>query len=170
MDVLRKLSLGVLFLALAVSGWAQPARETQIKCAFVLNFLKFVEWPNEKDPVVLGVYASDSLAAEMKALEAKAVRGKKVSVVRLSNPNEAKNCAAVFISETESALMQPVLNALKGHAVLTISDIPGFIEKGGGIGMVTERNRVRFAINATAIDAAGLKASSRLLQLAVNVQ
>lgn len=165
---MRRALVGLLLLSLALPVLA--AREDQIKCAFVLNFLKFVEWPNEKDPVVLGVLGSDPVSSELTRLESKTVRGKKVSVVKLAAPAEAKGCAAVFVAESEAAQLQPLLAALKGQAVLTISDIPGFTEKGGGIGMITERNRVRFSINATAIEAGGLKASSRLLQLAVAVQ
>lgn len=168
LDVLRRALVCLLVLSLALPVLA--GREDQIKSAFVLNFLKFVEWPNEKDPVVLGVIGTDPVATELTRLESKTVRGKKVSVVKLTGPTEARGCAAVFVAESEAPQLQALLTTLKGQAVLTISDIPGFTEKGGGIGMITERNRVRFSINATAIEAAGLKASSRLLQLAVAVQ
>jgi hypothetical protein len=51
--------------------------------------------------------------------------------------------------------------------VLTVSDLDHFAENGGMIGLVTtDDNRIRFDINQTAVERAGLKASSQLLQLA----
>ncbi len=170
MDFLtRRLPALVLLALLLVPAVAQP-REYQIKSAFVLNFLKFVEWPSEKETLVVGVLGEHAISGELKALEAKTVRGKKVSVVPLKSVGDARSCAAVFVAETEASKVEAIVTGLKGLSVLTISDIPGFTEKGGAIGLVTERNRVRFAINSKALDAAGLKASSKLLQLAVAVR
>ncbi|HNO87252.1 MAG TPA: YfiR family protein, partial [Rhodocyclaceae bacterium] len=58
---------------------------------------------------------------------------------------------------------------LAGRGVLTVSDIDGFAEAGGGIGLVTEEDRVRFDINQAALTRDTLKASSQLLRLGRNV-
>ncbi|TAK03147.1 MAG: YfiR family protein [Candidatus Manganitrophaceae bacterium] len=53
------------------------------------------------------------------------------------------------------------------HApVLTVSDIGQFAKEGGMVQLLTEQNRVRFAINVAVIERAGLKPSSQLLKLA----
>jgi hypothetical protein len=48
-----------------------------------------------------------------------------------------------------------------------VSDIDRFSERGGIIGFLMEGQRVRFRINPKVAASAGLKISSKLLQLAV---
>jgi hypothetical protein len=49
--------------------------------------------------------------------------------------------------------------------VLTVSDAEGFASQGGVIGLFLEDNRVRFEVDLTAAQAAGLQISSKLLRL-----
>ncbi|MCX5637000.1 MAG: YfiR family protein, partial [Planctomycetota bacterium] len=53
--------------------------------------------------------------------------------------------------------------------VLTISEMEGFIEKGGMINFITEESKVRFEINDSAAKKSGLQISSKLLSLAKKV-
>jgi YfiR/HmsC-like len=58
------------------------------------------------------------------------------------------------------------LEALQGQSVLTVGEDGGFTQFGGIINFVKEDNRVRFEVNVSAAERAGLKISSRLLALA----
>ena len=51
-------------------------------------------------------------------------------------------------------------------AALTVSDIDGFVDAGGGIGLVTEDDRIRFDINRNTLDRIHLDVSAQLLKLA----
>ncbi|MEO8411703.1 MAG: YfiR family protein, partial [Propionivibrio sp.] len=53
--------------------------------------------------------------------------------------------------------------------VLTISDMEGFIDEGGGIGLVYDDNRLQFEVNRQTLAQAQLTASSNLLKLARNL-
>ena len=59
-----------------------------------------------------------------------------------------------------------ILEALQGQNVLTVGEDGAFTQCGGIINFVKEDNRVRFEVNVTAAERAGLKISSRLLALA----
>ena len=59
--------------------------------------------------------------------------------------------------------------AAAGRPMLTISDQPGFVDRGGMIEMKLVAGRTRFDINLAAARAAGLNLSSQLLQLAERV-
>jgi hypothetical protein len=54
--------------------------------------------------------------------------------------------------------------------ILTVSDAPGFVNRGGMIEFVLDSNRVRFEINLAAARAAGLNLSSELLRVATAVR
>ena len=84
---------------------------------------------------------------------------------------------AVRVGVAAQAVTQPALRAaflrtaaildeLCGAPVLTVSDGAELIRSGGSIGLIVEEGRMRFAINPDAAHRAGLRLSSRLLQLA----
>jgi hypothetical protein len=62
-----------------------------------------------------------------------------------------------------------LLRGLAGRGVLTVSDIDGFAEAGGGIGLVVDERRVRFDINQATLQRESLRASSQLLRHGRNV-
>jgi len=78
---------------------------------------------------------------------------------------QALECHLVFVSGSEERRLGLILRGLAGRGVLSVSDIEGFAEVGGGIGMVTEDDRVRFDINQATLARDGLRASSQLLRL-----
>jgi hypothetical protein len=51
-----------------------------------------------------------------------------------------------------------------------VSDIPHFSERGGMIQFVLEKDKIRFEVNLTNAERAGLKLSSELLKVAIAVK
>jgi hypothetical protein len=58
---------------------------------------------------------------------------------------------------------------VEGRGILTIADMPGFVEGGGMFSLCIENAKIRFDVNSLAIADGGLKVSSQLLRLARNV-
>jgi hypothetical protein len=71
----------------------------------------------------------------------------------------------LFICRSEEKNIRRILDQLRGKPILTISEIPGFIEQGGIIEFKKRTDTVRFGINPAAARDAGLKISSKLLKL-----
>ena len=80
----------------------------------------------------------------------------------------AKACQVLFISKSEKDVAK-ILPAL-GPGVLTVGEGEISIRDGGMIAFVIENRRVRFDINQTAAENAGLKLSSKLLSVARSVE
>jgi hypothetical protein len=59
---------------------------------------------------------------------------------------------------------------LEGSPVLTVRDLPSFVSNGGMIQFILQDNKVRFEVNLTAAEKAGLTLSSQLLKLATAVR
>jgi len=53
--------------------------------------------------------------------------------------------------------------------VLTVGEMPHFVQSGGAVNFILEGNKVRFEINTDAAARARLKLSSKLLALARSV-
>ena len=76
----------------------------------------------------------------------------------------------LFVSHSQADDLHLLTAALGHKAIVTISDLPGFIQAGGHIQLVTAGNRLSFMINYTAMKGQGLQANASLLNLATTVQ
>ncbi|HUR44533.1 MAG TPA: YfiR family protein [Candidatus Saccharimonadales bacterium] len=144
----------------------------KVKAAMVYNFTKYVEWPASSfpaptSPLVIGVIGKDPIMAEIDStLKGKAVEKRVLAVRQFSDVAEARGCHVVFICASERKRLPKILEQLKKENTLTVSDLEGFVEEGGMIGFRKEANTIRFDINQSTAEKAGLKVSSKLLQLA----
>lgn len=169
MDFLRLRRLVVFSLVVLVTmlpTWA-ATREYQLKAAFIFNFIKFVEWPQPSGPIRVGILGTDPFEGELKKLEQKTVEGRAVKVTVFSELDQAKSYQVVFAADPAQA--QKLVQKVAGLPVLTISDSPSFSQKGGGITLLSSRNRIRFSVNTETLKKSSLRASSKLLGLAAEL-
>lgn len=66
--------------------------------------------------------------------------------------------------------MSSILSDLHNTPVLTVSDAPDFVDRGGMLQFVVQDDKVRFLVNLGAAERAGLSLSSELLKVAVSVK
>jgi hypothetical protein len=149
--------------------------EDQVKAAFVYNFVKFVEWPDETQsvagPFVIGVLGDTALTAHIAdTVRGKAVRGRGFEVRHFTAPDDLIVCHVLFVVSPDQETVQRTLHVARNFPALTIGELRGFSEWGGVIELIVEDNKFRFEINAGAARQGGLKVSSRLLRLARSVR
>jgi hypothetical protein len=147
------------------------ADEYRVKAAILYNLAKFIEWPDDvfgaqTDPLIVCVLGTDPFGPVLdQTLSGHLVGGRPITAKRVGEVTPA--CHMLFISTSEHKRLPVLVDELRGMSVLTVSDDEDFIAQGGMIGLVTEGERVRFAINSEAADHARLKVSARLLALAI---
>lgn len=185
MDVLKLLRCCTLVLVcVAVDGvaYAQIERrpdaqgEYDIKAAFVLNFVRYVDWParafaTPSAPLVICVLDPNPFGKVLEALVAgETVSGRPISSRIASTSGPLGGCHVVFVPREQTSRAASVIVSTTNAPVLTVGEVPRFIEHGGIINLVTTGDRVRFEINADAAEQKGITISSRLLALAQNVR
>ena len=161
-------------LIAAALGHAQtPATvsEAQVKAAFLLNFPKFVTWPESGAapgrPFVIGLLGRDEVGEALRGLAQGKKRGDRPVVVRhFTLASEVAECDLLYLAAGESRRAPVVLEVLRGRGVLTVGDWPSFAQEGGMIALLREENRVVFAANPGAARKAGLTIGAQLLRLA----
>jgi hypothetical protein len=79
------------------------------------------------------------------------------------------SCHVLFISLSEEHRLAEILKTLEKTTILTVSNLPKFSQQGGMIQFVVEANKVRFEVNLTSAERAGLTLSSELLKVATTV-
>jgi len=93
----------------------------------------------------------------------------KIVVRRIAHPQGLEKCRILFIGASEANRLVSILVIAERNSILTVSDMPGFSERGGMIGFVTQQDRVRFEVNRGAAEQAGLNLSCELLKVATRV-
>ncbi len=149
---------------------AQPSLEYEVKAAFLLNFTRFIDWPaatlpDAASPFTICILGKDPFGHVLDdVLKGEAVNGRPLMVRRITQSPAPQSCQVVFIEATGRALLKDLTSL--GRGVLTVGEGDLFVRDGGMIGFVIDNRRVRFAINQSAAEAAGLKISSKLLSVA----
>ncbi|MDX9833374.1 MAG: YfiR family protein [Anaerolineae bacterium] len=166
--------LALILAAGALPGGAQtPPTEYQLKAVFLYNFARYVEWPQSRlpagAPIHVCILGRDPFGGAFTTLASKQAQGREVRVKLLTGPEDGAACHIAFIADTEERRLGTYLRALTGRSILTVSDIDGFTDAGGGIGFVTVEDRVRFDVNLAVTQAEHLKLSSQLLKVARQV-
>lgn len=166
-------------LALTAPTAAQESRPTEyhVKAAYLTNLGRFVEqWsskpkPSSEDSFDLCVLGQDPFGPLLDAaVRGEAINGSVLEAKRIGRPSDASGCRILYISSSEDNQLNAILTALGAAPVLTVSDMPDFVKRGGMIQFVLDGNRVRFEINIASCQRAGLTLSSELLKLARTVK
>jgi hypothetical protein len=166
----------VAILSFVALARADPALEYKVKAGFLFNFIRFVEWParsfsETNSPVVIGVLSDDSAAPVLQqALAGKSVDNRPLEVRLIAEAGEARACHILFLGRDRKHQAGEILERLKGAAVLTVSEIEQFCQRGGMLNFVRQDESFRFEINLESAKRADLKISSRLSSMATIIK
>lgn len=168
----------ILFVCLV---WAVPGRaqvtssEYKVKAAFLLNFLKFVQWPDSAfssadAPYGIGIWGDDPFGENLvDTVRGKSIGGRAVFVRKVEQTSDLADCHLVFISRSERSRLKSLLRDLKRTPLLTVSETEDFAKLGGMINFKLQYDKVRFEINPKAAASVGLRINSKLLSVATIV-
>jgi hypothetical protein len=173
---LATVGIACAFLASFVFGQQSKPSEYQVKAAYLYNFGRFVKWPSgaaagKGDSFAVCVLGQDPFGPTLDStLTGETLDGKPVVIRRLTKPRDAADCRILFVSLTEERRLKEILAAVDQAGVLTVSEIPGFSQRGGIIQFVVEGDRIRFEINLGNAESSRLVLSSELLKVAATVR
>lgn len=157
-------------------------RELQLEAAFLVNFVRYTEWPPRRfasadAPYVALVVGSERDAALVAAVAdaAGSIGGRRIVVYRAEPAALGRAATArrllrsshvVFVRDGAGLSAGRLRALLDGAPVLTVGDAPGFAGDGGMFGLVRVDRHLAFEADPGAIRACGLAVSAKVLKLA----
>lgn len=161
------LTLGV---AVPHASLADASREYQLKAAYLLNFARFVYWPEQpseldNSPFTICVYGENPFDGALNKLSSKQINNRPIEIRLLAQGEAEPQCQIAFFPETAQPIYAAIKQQLPSH-VLTVSEYEGFCEDGGMIEFIQVNNKIRFEINLTSSTEHGIKYRSQLLEVA----
>jgi hypothetical protein len=161
-----RITLAAIVALAMPSSFGEVTTEAQLKAAYLVNFLKYVEFPGTRTTVNLCLFGRDSLGPYLAGYEGRQVGGRELRIRRVNSPEQIADCQEIFVPDTEEARLAAVLRWVDKQPILTVSDAETFTREGGGIALIRADGRLQFEVNVEALNRAGMRASPQMLRLA----
>ena len=161
-----------LIVAQVASAVAQEKPpDYAVKAAYLYNFGKFAKWPSEGSRFNICVLGRDPFRGSLdRTVAGEQMDGRPIATHSLSELDQVHQCQILFIGNSERSRLPTILAAVRNEPILTVSDMPEFVNRGGMIQFELDDNRVCFSINLHAAREAHLDLSSDLLKVALRVE
>jgi len=181
LGALRIALAGALLCMLGAQGshveaaqFARPEVEYKLKAAFVAQFVRYVQWPEERfqskhSPFVVGVLGADPFGSGLTRYlnQVKEYQGHPIEVRHFENARGAGVCHLLFVAGKQRKDLPEVLTQLRGKGVLAIGEDPRFAQRGGVVNFYwRDPSHIAFEINVDAAKRRKLTIRSQLLKLA----
>lgn len=151
---------------------AQAPSEEEVKAAFLYNFTQFITWPDSAysapdAPFVIGVYGKNPFDDFLENLvNGEYVGNHPIIVTNISEREDAEKVHMLYVDDQNRMSIKNISIWCEHKSILLVSDADKTFEEGGMIKLVTENKRLRFQVNKSRVQSAGIVMSSKLLRLA----
>ena len=166
--------IALTFAVITAANAQSQADEYAIKAAFLYKFGLFVQWSaaafsSLSSPVNLCIVGEDPFGNSLDTVVAgQQINGRDVVIRRMKTVGPNSPCHILYAGGSEEQSKADILNAVRGHSVLTVTD--GSTSGPGIIHFVVANNRIHFDIDEDAAAQNELVISSQLMNLALNIK
>ena len=158
----------------AAAARAQESLEYSVKAAFLLNFVRFIEWPETAfadagAPIHICTFIDNPFGDTLeKLVQGETASGRPLAVRNARGPAELAPCHMIFVPSSSDDRAAPVFRH-SGAPAVVVGESNRFLARGGAVNLFIEGGRVRFDVNLGPIEQRGIRVSARMLQLATHV-
>ncbi len=149
----------------------------RIKVAFTYKIIQFIELTDDNgsesnSSVTICVLAGKQLDPLFADLQGKEIDGHEVKILLLNRvPKSSDLCGVLYIGNSEQARLPQILQQIAPVSkMLTVSNIDQFSRLGGMVELKVHDREVKMEINVSNATNAGIRISSKLLEVAGIVQ
>lgn len=147
---------------------AQESSYQELQAAYLYNFAKYIQWPEEKDTFKIGVISAnrEPLHTLTQVLAGKKIGGQELIISNVSSSDSLSSYQILYLPKEASGQLENIARLVRNQNVLIVTeeDMAG---DGATISFLMKDNRLRFKLHKQSLENEGLVASSGLLQLAI---
>ena len=170
-DIYRSFCLMLLFIVVSANSFAElESNEYNIKAMFILNFMKYVEWPSESKTEIfkIGIAGESGIYNALQTMTSERHENVKIRIEKV-NPDSIQGYQVLIIPRSENRRTEEWSKKFQGKGILIISE-DCKNNNNASINLININNKIRFEINNTQARLSGIKISSKLTELAISVQ
>jgi len=167
--MLKRLSFLFLLASFAINAAGQAQeQESDLKAVFIYNFTRYIDWGDGTErEFIIGIISPSTIDRALTEIsKTNMVGNKRIVIKHFSKPEDISYCNILFIPKNCPFQLSAVLEKID-KGTLTVSEETGFAKQGTAFNFIVINDKLKFEANLKAIYAAGLKAGSQLLKLAI---
>jgi len=170
----RLVVIALVVAAPAASLRAQPSLEYNVKAALLLNFARFIEWPDgafadTRSPIHVCVAGENRFGDALDdVLHGETVGSRTFATRVVTGPRDSAGCHLLFVAAGTESRAAAIIGQ-RGSFAVTVGESRRFEDMGGAVTFVLDSGRVRFNVNLRPLEQRQVRVSARMLQLASRV-
>jgi hypothetical protein len=167
LSVLLRSVLAVILLL--VTGLSN-AQDEKLQGIYMYSFTRYIQWPEElnQGDFVITIIGESPMVDELQNLaDRKKVEGRDIKLVRVNSVEEVKKCHILFLPNTQSELLLPVLSHISNWPTLVVTQQEGLGKKGSCINFIIREGSLAFELNMTALTKHQLQVFAELTRRAI---
>lgn len=161
----------ISLLLIGISGFTptNPDASTKVKSAYLINFLKFISWPDDKSKsITIGFLGESDVEDFLNKTKGIAEQKAKIKIntMHFNSPESVNNVDILYVASYKDFKKdEQLIKKCATENVLVITSRTLSYPKNSCINFLLIDNKVRFEIDNNQLKTNGLKASAQLLKL-----
>ncbi len=139
----------------------------QLQAAYLYNFAKYIQWPNEFEEFVIGIYKDEKLQdAFYHTIKERKILGKNIIFKEISIPESALQCHMIYLTSAYSGRLASINKVIKTNSILIVTE-DDLIKKGAMVSFILIDEKFKFKMKHSLVTQNGLLVREGLLKLAI---
>ncbi|MCU0391284.1 MAG: YfiR family protein [Thermoflexibacter sp.] len=163
----------IIFCLCHIPAKAQESNNNyRVYAGLLYHFTKYIEWPSQKQQgdFVIGVYGDEEMVVATQNLTRnRFVSNQRIIVKKVVVESDINECHIIFVERKFSHKFKTIQPKMQSQNTLLITESGDFAKKGAGINFVIKQDRLKFEMNKSVIEGAGLRVSNELVKLSILV-
>lgn len=174
MKKIYKIVIVAFFILIGFNTFNAKAQRPihEIHTLLIFNFIKYVEWPDDtkNGEFVIAVYGDEDVYTQLKNFYSnRNVKGQVAKIVSVSDLSTINDAHVLYVSAGKSRDFDDILSKFNAKPTLIITDKNGLGKKGSLINFREIAGKLKFEINKASFDSHGLKISTQLLNMGIEI-
>lgn len=158
----------IVLIAMLVITSAENKLFSQVgkfQALYLVNFTKNIDWPG--DNVTIGVVGNTKTLIELESLVAKYPE---ISLRKISGGESVDKCQMIFLPTAQSRNFELIQNKIGDLPIVLVTEDEELARKGAEIGFYMEGNKLKFILNKSALNDAGVTVTEKLYDIGKTIE
>lgn len=158
---MRSIIMCIAVVLISGFGMKASAQVSKFQALYLVNFTKNLDWPGDK--VTIGVVGNTQALIELESLAAKYPD---ISLKKISGGESVSDCNLIFLPSAQSRNFSLIQGKIGGSPIVLVAEDQRLISDGAELAFYMEGNKLKFVLNKSALDKAGVSVTDKLLSVA----
>lgn len=158
----------IVLIAMLVITSAENKLFSQVgkfQALYLVNFTKNIDWPG--DNVTIGVVGNTKTLIELESLVAKYPE---ISLRKIAGGESVDKCQMIFLPSAQSRNFELIQNKIGDRPIVLVAEDEDLAKKGAEIGFYLEGNKLKFILNKSALNDAGVTVTEKLYDIGKTIE